>query len=945
MSAATVAPRAAAPRSARWRHARRGLTGEAGPGPAWTLAAVSLLSVFIGVAGPREVTAVQYSAQRSALARVPALELGVAAQATWLENEAASNVLSPSAGQDLARRLAADVRPIPLAAAGQWASVSSPAQTVTNPAPRAVIYAPPTMVVTYRSGLPGFARVVTGKLPDVVTRVPPRPGEPHGALLLDAAVTTATASRFELHPGSQVRLGSYLPARPELVLRVTAVVAGRQPGSPFWQYDPNLIKPIVPQPSVLRPWWQGMAIVGRPELAALQSAFGGGIIHGVWFAPMSRGGLDRAVLSGVAGHLRELITTNGGTALQAPLPGLAGSGGTSTTMTIATGFPAAIGPFVAQQRTAVALDALLIADVLLAGLLVVITCARLVAGAYRPELALIRARGGSARQVAGRVLARSACLAGPGVVAGAAAGFACTPAPPNGGSGTAWLLGGLAAAAAIGIPALAALWTHRGVRPAGADRTDLATVRPSRRRLVAELTVLVIAGAALTAARLRGSGSGSDALTWVAPVLAAAAAALIAARLYPVPVRGLLRLAAARPGAVGFLALARAARARIGALLPALTLVISLTLAVFGVMIVGSVRAGQDAASWRQTGADVTVQTIQNNSVPGALTREVAAVPGVRHVAAVYASRGGSQLLGVSLLASGRAAQRRLGVVVVPPAAYAALAGDTPWPGFPAAALARGPHVPGEAGAIPVVVSAGLGTVGERATLLIGGNRLPVRIGGTSGPTPAMTTGRFVVLPAWAAARLPYGQQPEMLLATGTGISLPALRAAARRELPHAQIRSREQIIAALRNQPAPQAAARLYYLGTGVAALLSVIALLFGLAVSGRDRGRLVDRLMALGIGSGQARAVAVSEVLPLLAVAVLGTAIAGLVLAMVLGPALNLAVFTGAPGPVRVQPGLITALPAAGIVVLGLVIVAAQSAAFLRRNIAAGLRHEETG
>ena len=394
---------------------------------------------------------------------------------------------------------------------------------------------------------------------------------------------------------------------------------------------------------------------------------------------------------------------------------------------------------------------------------------------------------------------------------------------------------------------------------------------------------------------------------------------------------------------MGFLALARAARARIGALLPALTLVISLTLAVFGVMIVGSVRDGQAAAAWRQTGADVTVQTIQNDPVPGALTRAVAAVPGVRHVAAVYASRGGSQLLGVSLLSGGRAAQRRLGVVVVPPTAYAALAGDTPWPGFPAAVLAHRGEAAG--GTIPVVVSVGLGAVGERATLLIGGNRLPVRIGGTSGPTPAMTTGRFVVLPAWAAARLPYGQKPEVLLATGSGISLPALRAAARHELPHAQIRSREQIIAALRNQPAPQAAARLYYLGTGVAALLSVIALLFGLALSGRDRGRLVDRLMALGIGSGQARAVAVSEVLPLLAVAVLGTAIAGLVLAIVLGPALNLAVFTGAPGPVRVQPGLITALPAAAIVVLGLAIVAAQSAAFLRRNIAEGLRHEETG
>ena len=127
------------------------------------------------------------------------------------------------------------------------------------------------------------------------------------------------------------------------------------------------------------------------------------------------------------------------------------------------------------------------------------------------------------------------------------------------------------------------------------------------------------------------------------------------------------------------------------------------------------------------------------------------------------------------------------------------------------------------------------------------------------------------------------------------------------------------------------------------MAALLSVIALLFGLAVSGPGRGQLIDRLLALGISTRQARALAVSEVLPLLTVAVLGTVIAGLALAIVLGPVMNLAVLSGTSGPVSLRPGLIAAVPAAGIVVVGLVIVAAQSAAFLSRNLAATLRREE--
>src|SRR5262249_55297607 len=142
---------------------------------------------------------------------------------------------------------------------------------------------------------------------------------------------------------------------------------------------------------------------------------------------------------------------------------------------------------------------------------------------------------------------------------------------------------------------------------------------------------------ALAAARLRGVEPGIDLFTQIAPVLAAAAAALIATRLYPVPVRGLLRVTAGRPGAVGFLTLARAARARIGALLPALTLVISLTLVVFGVMIASSVAASQNASAWRQAGADVTVQ---GDAVPAAMTRTVAALPGVSHAVAVYARPG-----------------------------------------------------------------------------------------------------------------------------------------------------------------------------------------------------------------------------------------------------------------------------------------------------------------
>ncbi len=70
-------------------------------------------------------------------------------------------------------------------------------------------------------------------------------------------------------------------------------------------------------------------------------------------------------------------------------------------------------------------------------------------------------------------------------------------------------------AACAALPLRAAL-AHRAVRLA-APREDLASARPSRRRTVAELTLLVLAAGAV--ATLRRRGTTGDELTAVAPVL------------------------------------------------------------------------------------------------------------------------------------------------------------------------------------------------------------------------------------------------------------------------------------------------------------------------------------------------------------------------------------------------------------------------------------------
>jgi putative ABC transport system permease protein len=925
----------------RWRAL---VLGAAGPGPAWALAAVALLSMFVATAAPRELAANQARALQTALAQVPSPATSITATAQWQE-ERAGGVLAPQNSDQLETDLAAAMRAIPTLPSQVWGSVASPVQTVLNPARRAILSSSPTMEVVYRTRLSAHARLVAGSLPDAVTSGPSppaagtsaaghaTPGAP-AALIFAVAVTTATAARFALRLGSRVNLGSFLAHSAPVVLRVTGIVRPTDPGSAFWQADPALTAPLIPKPG-LGAIWTGGTFIGPDELVPLQRAYIGSAIQGQWYFPLNLPAITPAKLPHVLARLSELTTEDGGPRVLSDVPA-----SSDTSLAVSSNFQDAISGFLAQQHTANAIDALLIADVLIADLLVIFVCARLAVDAYRPELILIRARGGATAQVAGRVLARTACLAGPAVVVGAGLAIWTVPGAPGAGGGAgSWVLGGLAAVFAIASPAALAAWAHRRSRLREPGRGDLATMRPTRRRLVAELTVVVVAAAVLAGARLRGVSPGADPYSQAAPVLIAAAAALVAARLYPVPLRTLLGFASARPGAVGFLGLARAARSRIGAILAALALVISLTLATFSSMVISAVSSGQAAAAWQAAGADVVALTSGNNVVSPAALRAVGGVHGVRRTAAVYTTPDHGVFAGTLRIAGQRTQQ--VGLVIVDPAQYAALARQTPWPSFPAGALAR------RAGSVvPVLVSDGLGAAARSGTVSLDGIALPVRVAATIAATPAMPApGTFVVLPAWATPRFPSIPGPNTLLATGTSIDLAAVRAAVQATMPGAQLVSRAQVLRALQRSPAPLAAARVYELGVWVTALLSLICLLFALAMSARSRAQLIEQLTALGITSRQARAVAISEVIPLLSVAVLGTFLAGFVLAVVLGPTLNLAVFTGSASPVPVRPGPGMLLPVAGIVVAAVAIVALQSTAFLRRDVAAALRQEEAG
>ncbi|NEA09091.1 ABC transporter permease, partial [Streptomyces sp. SID10692] len=105
-----------------------------------------------------------------------------------------------------------------------------------------------------------------------------------------------------------------------------------------------------------------------------------------------------------------------------------------------------------------------------------------------------------------------------------------------------WWPGALAAAG-VGLLVCVALplrTTLQHIRPVlGTPREDMVSARPSRRRTVVELTLLVLAVAAVTALRRRGTSTegGTDLLVSAAPVLVALIAALVLVRLHPLPLR------------------------------------------------------------------------------------------------------------------------------------------------------------------------------------------------------------------------------------------------------------------------------------------------------------------------------------------------------------------------------------------------------------------------
>jgi putative ABC transport system permease protein len=399
-------------------------------------------------------------------------------------------------------------------------------------------------------------------------------------------------------------------------------------------------------------------------------------------------------------------------------------------------------------------------------------------------------------------------------------------------------------------------------------------------------------------------------------------------RLYPSLLRGVLRLCAGRAPVTWFMALTRAAWAGPVSLLPVFGLVLALVLASFAGMVRTTVAHGEAAASWRVSGADAVVASGSVNSgfTPGD-QRAIAAVRGVTHAT------------GIRVMTWAPPTGSPVGIAAVNPASYAAFAAATPWPRFPARRLASraGPLVPAIiAPAVRAISAAG------RLTLITDAGPVAIRVAGTLASTPAFPDGgAFVVVPL-RALRTPGGVLlPSEILLTGPRLDQAQLASVVGRVLPGATITLRSAVLRALADAPLQHGAYMLFAAGIGAAAGLSAVILLLALALGAQEREVTLTRLGTMGLGARQARLTAAAEALPaLVAAAVAGDGGAAL-LAALIGPALDLSIFTGSAARVPVHADLAAlAWPALGLAVLGLLTLAAEVTAARRRGLAHALR-----
>ncbi|WP_128817499.1 ABC transporter permease [Streptomyces sp. S063] len=931
------------------------------PGAAVALAVLVLVTAFLAAAFPRAVDAYETEGLRHDIRRADAgrstVEVARPQPGLELPREQREAVVRTP---ELTRVGGALVKALPAPLRADTSSVAYGVRTTKPvvatepwlPRPDTV---PPQLSYTAQTGLKKHARLVSGAWPTTPAEVT------SASRAVRGTVTEETAAALNMKVGATLELPTAVGD--PLKVTITGIVAPRDPRGSYWSADPLVRTPsLIPDPTSRFPqnYWTGTVLLAEDAGPALLSTATEPALF--WRLPP-----DASALTGPDGaRLASVIAS-----LESG-PGLlevrAIAGDTAVLLT-------GLGHIVeanARMRDAIspviAVAALGIGSV--AAVVLVMTGA-LIAARRRAELALMRSRGGSLRGIGGRLLAETSVTVLPASALGLLLAVLAV------GEGRWWPAA--LAAAGVGLLVCVALplrTTLQHIRPTlhGA-REDMVSARPSRRRTVAELTLLVLAVGAVAALRRRGtSGGGTDLLVSGAPVLVALIAALVLVRLYPLPLRLAARPMARLRGAIGFLSLARAGRSSAGGALPLLALLLALATAAFGGSVIAGIGDARDDAALTAVGADARVSGKgERATLPDELVRTVSDLEGVRSAAPLRiefgvtmpetaagdgggtdgrvtdtgadAGTGGGGTAGAS-------GARAIAMVGVDPASYTRLARTTGLPDFPSGLLkATGPSAPLPEGAtsapervLPVIaspaVAARLGKE-QHAVDTLSGN-FTIQVVGTVDRVASLASTNFLIVNSASLEQ----RAPTTLLLTGAPD--PAkLRAAADRNGEEFVVQLRSEERARYVNTPMQAGAERIYLAAVAAGAGYALLAVLLSLLQTAPERKTLLARLRTMGLTTGQGRRLLAFEATPQALLAAGGGLFTGWATIVLLSPGIDLVplALAGVAGsdtsPVTLRADLWSlALPAAGVVALAAAVAGVQAWWASRRGSITELR-----
>ncbi|WP_405810204.1 ABC transporter permease [Streptomyces sp. NBC_01520] len=901
------------------------------PGITAALAVLVFLTAFLAAAFPRAVDAYGTKALRHDISTASpgqsVLEVTTPPPSLAVPRPAREEVLRdrPRAEVDraLLKDLPAPVRAdVPRSSYGVHTAEPIVAQESWLPRPDAL---PPRLHYAVPSALREHSALAGGRWPVARGEVTAATRE------VEAAVTEETAAELKMEVGSTIAVPTQ-GGKP-LTVRITGLVTPLHPKSGYWSVDPLYRAPsLVPDPGSPTPvsYWTATLLLAPDTGPALLATTGEPELY--WRIAPDPSGLTAADAPGLRDAVASLENGPGLLKLRA----LVGPNTTLTTdldalLDAYTAMGAAIGPVVTVA--AVGIGAVAAVVLLMTGALI---------GARRHhELALLRSRGGSLRGIGGRLLAETAVAVLPAAALGLLLAVLVI------GEARWWpAVVGAASVAALVCVALPLRTTLHHRRPLlhGA-REDVVHAKPSRRRTVAELTLLVLAVGAVAALRRRGTTTGSDAdlLVSSAPVLVGLIAALVLVRFYPLPLRLAARPVARLRGAVGFLSLARAGRASTSGTLPLLALLIALTTAAFGGSVLAGVADARDDAALRAVGADARIsgENVGLTAVPDSMTRAVRAMDGVDDVAAVRIEY--SVPLAAALDA--RSDTERATLLGVEPESYARLARGTGLPALPAGLLKAGG---GQDEVLPAIASPEVAKVlgdGPRTIASEGGD-ITVRVAAVLSRTSAVTDSGFLVVDSAGLVT----QRPTTLMVTGPAPDAGELRAAAK-DAGQFTVRLRAEKREAFVDTPMQSGAERIYGAAVAAGAGYALLAVLLSLLQTAPERRTLLARLRTMGLTTRQGRRLLAFEAMPQALLAASGGLLVGWATIALLAPGVDLAALALAGGesgsPISASlraDAWSLALPAVGVVVLAAAVAGVQAWWAGRRGSIKELRAGDT-